>query len=569
MIEVQVVKAAEPDLSPQEELQTWRQDLVRGVLRAVAVVGFFVAAAATLDSIASEQLWTIPFYWSTYGVVLLLTFVHRTPYRLQVWVIVGLLYVLGVLDFVEDGPSGSGRAFMLIIPFIAGVFLGRRESVFALAVCSLTMAGFGVAFVTDLLVTEENIGANSLTRWIAGSLALFMLGLLIVIALDYVLSRLTTSLTQSRKLAQELAVERAGLEQAVTERTADLARRSTQLETAAQVAREAAAIQDLEQLLNETAHLISNRFGFYHTGIFLLDDTKTYAELRAASSEGGQRMLDRGHRLEVGEVGIVGHVTDQGEPRIVLDVGADAVFFDNPDLPATRSEMALPLRAKGEIIGALDVQSTAAEAFDDQDITVLQTLADQVALAISNAQLFQQARRSMEAERRAFGEAASRSWQQLLQSSPHLSRRYDPHGIIPNGGQQRADVKTAAREGQIVVGEDGSMATIAIPLKVRDHVIGILDAHKPAEAGAWTPDEIALMETLTQQLSLALEGARQRQDTQNRAIRERLTREIAARMRETLDVETVMQTAVRQMRETLDLAEVEVRIGTGPLSDKA
>jgi len=158
------------------------------------------------------------------------------------------------------------------------------------------------------------------------------------------------------KMADELAGLIGGLEQQVAARTRDLERRAVQLEAAAEVARDAAAIRDVDQLLDETVRLISERFGFYHAGVFLVDDTREYAILRAASSEGGRRMLERGHKLAVGKVGMVGYVTGTGEPRIALDVGQDAVHFVNPDLPETRSEMTLPLRVRGEVIGALDVQ---------------------------------------------------------------------------------------------------------------------------------------------------------------------------------------------------------------------
>ncbi len=137
------------------------------------------------------------------------------------------------------------------------------------------------------------------------------------------------------RMAAQLKGLITGLEERVAERTRDLERRTTQLQAAAEVAREAAAIRNLDALLDDVVHLISDRFGFYHAGIFLLDDAREYAVLRAASSEGGQRMLARGHKLAVGKIGIVGFVAGSGQPRIALDVGEDAVFFDNPDLPLT------------------------------------------------------------------------------------------------------------------------------------------------------------------------------------------------------------------------------------------
>jgi nitrate/nitrite-specific signal transduction histidine kinase len=147
------------------------------------------------------------------------------------------------------------------------------------------------------------------------------------------------------------------LEERVVERTSELERRTVQVQVAAEIARDATAVRDLSQLLDSAINLIRSRFGFYHSGIFLLDETEEYAVLKAATGEAGREMLARNHRLKVGEVGIVGFAAGSGLPRIALDVGEDAVHFKNPLLPATRSEMALPLIVGERVIGVLDVQS--------------------------------------------------------------------------------------------------------------------------------------------------------------------------------------------------------------------
>lgn len=199
------------------------------------------------------------------------------------------------------------------------------------------------------------------------------------------LERVLESQLELRDRNKALSELTEQLEIRVEERTVELEqsaeqlqKRAAQFETIAQLARTINSIQDPETLLNRITQLVSASFGFYHVGLFLLDESREYAALSAANSEGGRRMLDRQHKLKVGSQGIVGNVTSTGKPRIALDTGSDAVFFDNPDLPETHSEMALPLRVGALIVGALDVQSMEQNAFSKDDVEVLSILADVV-----------------------------------------------------------------------------------------------------------------------------------------------------------------------------------------------
>jgi PAS domain S-box-containing protein len=173
----------------------------------------------------------------------------------------------------------------------------------------------------------------------------------------------------------------------------DLIRRSTQLVTAAEVSTSASTILDPDKLMAETVNLIQGRFGFYYVGLFLVDEAGEYARLRAGTGQAGQEMLAAGHKLAVGGESMVGTCVARAEPRVALDVGEEAVRFKNPHLPQTRSELALPLISRGQCLGALTVQSTQENAFSVNDIAALQSLADQLAIALSNARLYEEVQR--------------------------------------------------------------------------------------------------------------------------------------------------------------------------------
>lgn len=542
---------------PQPEtINTLRHGLLQGLLKATASVGLLVILAATYSAIIQDMFWALPIYWISYAGVVVSLVWRDAPFTLKAWLITLSFFNLGIVNYIPDGLNGVSFAFHVVTIFLAGILLEKRGGQIALAATTITTITMGVLYTTNVLNPPNEISSNMLEWIIAGGVFL-MVGVLINTSNQYLLPRLSTALTQSHQLTNELKEYQSALEKTVEERTAFLKKRNEQLEAATYVAREAVRVQTVESLLKKTVDLISERFGFYHAGIFLLDDAKKYAILRAASSEGGKRMLAGGHRLRVGETSIVGYVTRHGEPRISLDVGKDAVFFDNPDLPKTRSEMALPLSTHNQIIGALDVQSTKPEAFTNEDVATLETLADQIALAIHNTRLFQESQESLKAAQLAYGEASREAWEGFLTSQPNLKERYDPLGILPPPDQWSKEMKLAAKQGKII---SNTPKTLAIPLKVRGQVVGIINAHKPKDAPSWTEEETNLMETLSDQLSIALDSARSYQETQRRATREHLTGEATARMRETLDLETVLSTAVSEFSKALNGAAVDIQL---------
>lgn len=349
------------------------------------------------------------------------------------------------------------------------------------------------------------------------------------------------------------------LEKRVLERTQKLEQRSTYLEASATVSRAAASILDIEQLIQTVVELIYERFDLYYVGLFVIDENSEWAILNAGTGEAGRQMLQQEHKLKVGGASMIGQCVAQSEAQIALDVGEEAVRFDNPLLPETRSEGALPLRSRGNVLGAFTIQSKEAAAFDEKTITVLQTMADQVAVALDNAQLFTEANTALEAERRAYGELSRQAWRNLLQSQ---SQGYDleNRSLTPAQGNWSHEMKQAQETGKsVLVGTN-----LAVPIKIRGQALGVLSFEKDNPGESWEPEEQALLENLTEELARTLESARLYQDTQRRATQERLTSEITAHMRETLNIETVLKTAVNEISEAMNLAALDVQFGLSP-----
>ncbi len=364
------------------------------------------------------------------------------------------------------------------------------------------------------------------------------------------------------------------LEERVRSRTQELANRNEalvlrgrQLTTVADVAREITRSQDLESLLDTLVRLVSERFNFYHVGIFLLDDEQEYAVLRASNSEGGQRMLHRGHRLKVGEVGIVGYVTGTGKPRIATDVGIDAVYFQNPDLPLTRSEMTLPLIIGDRIIGAFDVQSTEANIFSQEDVELFTILADQVAIAIENNLLLQETVRSLEASQSLHRQYLLQEWGREVEERDLAGFEYTPTGVKAIDREESFTFQKVLESGEPVViplidQPSGKPAvSLAVPIILRGETIGVINIEETRkEKKDWQPEEIRAVQSVASQVALALENARLFEQTVRRAERDRKVLEITGKIRSTTNPQEMVQIAIEELQHVLKASKAQILI---------
>jgi GAF domain-containing protein len=343
---------------------------------------------------------------------------------------------------------------------------------------------------------------------------------------------------------RELRVLQTGLEGRVEERTRELNSRTDQLEAAGFVARRVAEIVDLETLLNEVVRLISERFNFYHAAIYLADPGQRYVELHAASSAGGRRLIDRGHRLAIGRQGMVGNVAHTRRGKVALDTGNDAFFAPNPELPQTRSEMALPLVVREQLIGVLDIQSAEPAAFTPADTSTFQTMADQVALAIENARLIQRSQSALKRIEADMAQSTLGAWKELSAERPNVYENI-PLGL--KSGRRSASRDDAAR--------------LTVPLNLRGQKIGDLVLSKGGASTQWTGKERDMVSAIALQLGVALESARALEESQRSAVRERTIGEITGQFTRALDMDALLQMAVRELQSLPNVAEVSVFVG--------
>jgi GAF domain-containing protein len=359
------------------------------------------------------------------------------------------------------------------------------------------------------------------------------------------------------------------LEQRVNDRTGEIERvnqqtmrRAAQLKAVTELSESISQLQDLNEIFPATTRLISERFGFYHVGIFLVDQEREFAILQAANSTGGKRMLERNHRLRLG-VGVVGFSAQTGQPRIALDVGADAVFFNNPDLPDTRSEVALPMKVRTETIGVLDVQSREAGAFSSEDLQVLTALANQVSIALENTKLLTEARAALMQVQEVYNEFTRAEWTRTIAQTEQPGFRYQTGRIeMLEKALQNSEVVSAVQSGEVMLNQNNGAKpkpAVAVPVKLRGEVIGILhiESHDPLRQ--WQADEISLVQAVAERAAFAMENARLFQDARRRAAKERLISEATAHISSALNMENILQSTAEELERVLGGSEILIQ----------
>ncbi len=431
------------------------------------------------------------------------------------------------------------------------------SAVLALFVISIAIAAVAISArsivhpITSLADTTENFAAGKLSARAA------------VDRRDEI-GALAKSYNQMATQLQEII---GGLESRVAQRTRDLENQTLRLRVAAEIARDAASARDLNELLERSAELIQNRFGFYHTGIFLLDANRENATLVASPTEAGREMLANNHSVRVGEMEIVGQVAATGEPRITRVMATDAIQFNNPYLPGTQSEMALPLKVESVVIGVLDVQSDQPRAFSEVDMAIMQTMADQLATAIERARLLQEVERNLKELESAYGKYTRENWKHISEQvkTGNMGYRFDnirmePVNDLPELG------KTALATGK-TVNSNGHVADqhkfAAVPVKLRGQTIGVINLKLKEDFGE---DTIATVELASERLAAALESARLYEEARMRADREQAIAQVTSAISASTNYEEILQTTVREIGNTLRDTEVIIQI-TGETKD--
>ena len=531
-----------------------REQVLQASLYVVAVISTVVYFVLAFILIRQQIYWAPAIFSFLLVFLLAITFIQRLPYQVRVSGLAIYLFILGQSLLVLLGLNPVALILWLLLIQITHLFWGTNLSLSAFVLAVISMAAALMLHNSLWIVRFGIVPVPTPIPAAAGTGLVFLLANgFLFIAFRIVLNHLEHSLSSERSLSATLLEERTNLEKRVQERTEQLHRQTNLMEASGQVAHKISLENNREELFRATMDLIRERFGFYHAGIFLMDENDEYAVLVSVSSQAGQVMLDQDHKLKKGQEGIVGFVVARGEPRIALDVGQDAVHFKNPHLPLTRSEMALPIKIGERVLGALDIQSTAAEAFTEIDIQSLQIIADQLAVAIEKIHLFEQLQHTISELELNFTRRTRQTWNTYLRSV-RQSRGYriipaknTVEEILPNESLQENQTHPQP-----------NLHPVEVPIAVRNQTVGVLNL------SFTTPDipadVLKLIETAASRIGLALENARLLEELQIRAEREHLVSDISTQIRSSTDIDQILRVTAQQLGQNLGMSEVVVQI---------
>lgn len=517
----QKTQTTNPQETTRQLYKSWREGFAIPLLLGVLIFG----AIALIPAVSSSNNAVIDsIFITTYALTALVTVV-RFPYLVRMSVFLLGIYVLGLSELITHGILGDSLFFFLSLIIFSTILLSPQAGIISIVLNIITFILFGWLILNKLIpLLNPNAPPAIIADWISASAVIIMFGAVIIIGFQRLENQFLEAQIQIDTSLNALKDERNNLENKVAERTLQLRRVN-------EIGRAVTSILDPDELLSRAAHLIEVEFECYYTAFFLIDLTGQWAELKEATGDAGRVLRENKHHLDVDGKSAVGTAIRTKQARIFLDTGDNSVRFDNPLLPYTRSQIAIPLIVGDRVLGALEMHSTKENAFSQQDVDTYQNMANEIAIALENSRLFREAQQSL-SEMRA-------TQRQYLQGA-WLSLTADQNLEYSLGENDLANNKE-----------------IEVPLALRDQVIGQIRLENSSE---WTYEQKNLIEAIATQATLALENARLVEESQSIAARERMANELISKIWASTNMDNILQTTARELGRTLEAAEVIIEV---------
>jgi GAF domain-containing protein len=520
------------------ELQVNRERILQTLLLLVGV-GVLIAYVVLIIGLFSKfDLGQFVLYTITSLILWAFVAYRYMPYTLRSSIVVAILFFITFYTFQADGLAGNGKLFLLTFNALTTVLLGWKTGLYALVFGQVCVGILSFLMVNVLIpLSPAAIAASSMviSAWSVTGGVLLVQATVVTVAFSMLIRGQEAAFKRAEKLTKDLNIEKNSLQTRVEQSTSALQSRMVQILTASDISKIIVSFKDPSSALPQIAEMIRARFNLYYVGVFILDQNNN-AVLRTGTGEAGEKMLAARHFLPAGGTSMIGWSIANRQARVALDVGKEAVRFNNPALPDTRSEMAIPIMRDEVCLGALSIQSNQPDAFDEDDIRILQGIADSLAIALENASLYQQAQSTLDEVRVLNRTYLQKAWSELIEESGNFSYTFD-----------NAEVHHSVQPNQI-----------QIPLSLREQVIGHLTLE--TDNAALSKDQLEFIDAITTQTALALENARLLEETQQRAVQEQTLSQLTAEFSRSSTIDEILKSALRQLSRLPAVNDISVHL---------
>jgi len=515
----------------RDDLRRWQEESLQIIMLSFAGLTL-IFAALLINFSRNSSDWT---YFSGFAFAAVATTGLVLSRKVSYWIrsiaFLVVFYIFATIVFIQNGWGGIALILLLSFSYLATIFLYQRPSRVGIGLSIGTLLFWSVLRSANLVPSV--IETNNAINFVIDVLLVLFIG----VVGNFAISSLKKTVIAERNQLRTAQENNQNLEEEIETQRAFLERRVFQLRTASEIAQATSSIFEQQALLQKVANLIQERFGLYYVGIFLIDEAREYAVLRYGTGDAGRRMMAAKHKLAVGGYSMIGWATQTRKSRVALDIGEEAVHFDNPLLPDTRSELALPIASANTVFGAMTIQSTQVNAFDENDVLILQSVADSLSISLENAASFQKNQKALE-EIRVLNKAyLKQAWWDPQESDQNLKVAYEnPQAVEP----------------------PENPTTVEVPLFLRDEVIGKIKLE--VEGTELAKETQEFLRSISTQTSVALENARLIEESQMAAVQEQQLNTLAAQFSRATSIEEILKTAVLELGKLPAIHEASIAL---------
>ena len=491
--------------------------------------------------------------------------------------IIGIAYLVALVSLFRGGATGTGAWYLIAIPVLCFILMGERPGIVAGAINVVLYVGFALARRLGWLAPSLPPIASSTSQMLAsGAVFVFVVGVLVAVQANFVRTQRRTLRSLEEQSSRLRQAQRAGSRREEEQRrlNASLKLQTERFALGEQIGRAAAMGLGITEFSERVVALVEERTAADYVGLFLLDEDREYALLRAFAGVDQTALSAERQRLRVDDEILLRQCVSSGRAHVLIGIDEAQNLAEQGGglflLAETRSAITLPLVARGQVFGVVAVQSQFPSAFGNEDLHSLRAVIDQVATAVSNAQLAEELNRRLQEMATLQQYYVREAWEQFLSEEREQLYEFEQPGVASLGGRMLPEVERVLAQPELMIlkeGEASAPSALVSPISLRDQVLGVLGLHRETADEPWTDDQVELIAAISEQMGLIIENSRLFAEARARATRERQAREITARMRQSLEVETVLQTAAREIGQTLRLHDVTIELTDSAMTE--